>query len=112
MKCMFRFFKKPRSIILSLGFLENKAKVGSDAAKLIGDDSISDVENTAWHLKLTKEPNFEHFKPMFILGTTSGEQYLKYSNRLPPIIALSQKIASYWCENNNNRPRPLFEEIR
>ena len=49
---------------------------------------------------------------MFIFGTTSGEQYLKYSNRLPRIIALSRTIASFWYEENNNRPRPLFEEIR
>ena len=40
-----------RAIIMALGFLE-EAKLGSDAAKLIGDDSISDVENTVLALKI------------------------------------------------------------
>ena len=67
-----------------------EAKLGSDAAKLIGDDSISDVENTVLALKIRNQ----------ICNT------LKYSNRLPRIIALSRTIASFWYEENNNRPRP------
>ena len=44
-----------RAIIMALSFLGNETKLGSHAAKLIGDDSISDVENTVlalyhiWH---------------------------------------------------------------
>ena len=43
-----------RAIIMALGFLE-EAKLGSDAAKLIGDDSISDVENTVVALKIRNQ---------------------------------------------------------
>ena len=43
-----------RAIIMALGFLE-EAKLGSDAAKLIGDDSISDVENTVPALKIRNQ---------------------------------------------------------
>ena len=43
-----------RAIIMALSFLENETKLGSHAAKLIGDDSISDVENTVLALKINQ----------------------------------------------------------
>ena len=35
-----------------------------------------------------------------------------WNNRLPWIIAFPRIIAPFWCENINNRPWLLFEEIR
>ena len=35
-----------------------------------------------------------------------------WNNRLPRIIAFPRIIAPFWCENINNRPWLLFEEIR
>lgn len=39
---------------MALSFLGNETKLGSHAAKLIGDDSISDVENTVLALKINQ----------------------------------------------------------
>ena len=35
-----------------------------------------------------------------------------WNNRLPRMIAFPRIIPTFWCQNRNNRPRLLFEEIR
>ena len=72
----------------------------SDAAKLISDDSTSDVWGY-WHWKLIKEPNLGHLKLspcsiylmwIFFLSNICNDC-------LPRIIVFPRIIAPFWCEH-------------